>query len=625
MQKVLLIHLLALVFIAQPCYSKEKKLKFGRVSMEEMEMTIYPPDTSAPAVILFENGYYNAMDHTFKIFRRVKILTIEGLGYADFVFNTTSKGDIRGITYNLVDGRIEETKLGKESIFSEKVWDYHHIFKVAMPNVKVGSILDVEVLYSGFPTEWYFQHNIPTVKSEIELELSEYVIFTEHLDGLIFPEKLGQKHWGVTEMPAFINEQYLSSPNNYLSRIELDISQINIPGQRPLNFASSWKSVDKYFTQHPYFGEGLIWSSNFLNPFVDEIENSAISEEEKVKLAVAKIKSVARWNNQSRLYMSNQNLKDAMSEQSFNSADINLMLIKLLNKMNITAYPLVISTRENGFLSPFHPSIFKIDYVLAYVRVNDKFIPIDATDPLLPYNLLPLRCINYSGYVVNSKEHEIVSIEPPSKETKRLYHEFELTDDFSVTGKASYSNSGYAAYNLRRELQQHISQKSYINEWMGNNPGLMVSDFVIENVSDVDKPVIEKYEINLSDGLVFIDNKGYFNMFALQQITENPFKREDRKYPVDFIYPVSKSGVVRLTLPHNMKAEELPPAANIALPDNAARFTMLYQAMDSVVVLNYTLSINQYVFGEKQYADIKAFYDLIVSNQSKPVVLTLKN
>jgi hypothetical protein len=66
MQKVLLIHLLALVFIAQPCYSKEKKLKFGRVSMEEMEMTIYPPDTSAPAVILYENGYYNAMDHTFK-------------------------------------------------------------------------------------------------------------------------------------------------------------------------------------------------------------------------------------------------------------------------------------------------------------------------------------------------------------------------------------------------------------------------------------------------------------------------------------------------------------------------------------------------------------------------------
>jgi hypothetical protein len=625
MFKRLTIIVIVAVLFSQAGVAKDKKIKFGKVSIEEMNMTVYSLDTSAPAVILYEGLYYDPKMYASRFFRRIKILKPEGLYMGNDSFSTTARGDIKGITYNMEGEEIVESKLDKKTIYEEKVWDYEYEYNIAMPDVKVGSVIDVEVRFEGFPTRWFFQHSVPTVKSELEFGDSQYVTFREQLGGIIQPKEVGYKHWAVEDMPAFISEPYLSSSKNYLSYVELDISQINFPNHYPLDFASSWEAVDNYLMGHSRFGDGLKWPSTFLNKYADEIEENAHTQKEKAQLAVEKIKAITTWNGADRVFLTRDNLSESTSQETCNSADINLTLIKLLTKLDIESYPLVMSTRSNGLLHPFYPSLFKLNYVMAYARVDGEFIILDATDDRIPYDMLPIRCLNYTGRVLDHKGTQSVSLVSPKKYSKRIYHDLILTDDFLITGKASYMNGDYAAYDFRKDFSDYLTQQDYVNEVMDANDGLVITDFALENIQDVNKPVVEKYDVEIENAVMILDQQAFINMFLFEQMKENPFKSEERKYPIDFIYPRTTSGVVRLALPKNMSVAELPSPMNVVLPNNAGKFVMMYQVMNDVITLNYSLVINNTVFAENEYLNIKELYGHIIGSESNPVILDINN
>ncbi|MEL7121624.1 MAG: transglutaminase, partial [Bacteroidota bacterium] len=69
--------------------AQESNIKFGKVSKEELAMTIYPKDSSASAVILHDKGDLNfdfaGNDHGIILekHRRIKILKKAGFDYGD--------------------------------------------------------------------------------------------------------------------------------------------------------------------------------------------------------------------------------------------------------------------------------------------------------------------------------------------------------------------------------------------------------------------------------------------------------------------------------------------------------------------------------------------------------------
>ena len=92
------------------------KIKFGKISDEELNMKVYAPDTSAAAVILYDDGSssvnydvsLNRFILTFERFLRIKILKESGKEWGNhtislYSFNQT-KEEIRGIdgvTFNM--------------------------------------------------------------------------------------------------------------------------------------------------------------------------------------------------------------------------------------------------------------------------------------------------------------------------------------------------------------------------------------------------------------------------------------------------------------------------------------------------------------------------------------------
>lgn len=138
-----LLAILLLLAFSGSVNAQSAPIKFGKVPIEDIQMTTYSKDTSAPAVILCDYGHFNAKDVRFYRILRIKILKKEGYDWANRVFPTSSKSMIKGITFNLEDGKVVETKLKNESIFAERVSESNFNMRVAMPNVKVGSVIDL--------------------------------------------------------------------------------------------------------------------------------------------------------------------------------------------------------------------------------------------------------------------------------------------------------------------------------------------------------------------------------------------------------------------------------------------------------------------------------------------------
>ncbi|NOY49526.1 MAG: hypothetical protein GXO88_03030 [Chlorobi bacterium] len=625
MKKVLSALLIAAmaILLVNNSFAKGKKIKYGKVGLADLQMTTYEFDTSAVAVVLYEKGEYDGTNHQFYFHRRLKILKKEGLDFANYEFNTGAKGFIKGITFNLEGGKIIETKLDKHNIYEEKIWDYKFEYNVAMPNVKVGSVLDIEVKYDGFPPVWYFQRSIPVVLSELELGDNQYLTFRKSLGGIIRPQSVGYNHWRAENMPAFISEAYISSDKNYLSRIELDINETHFPGYYALEYTSSWKSVQTILLRINSFGKALEWPNGFLNKYAKEIEEAATTDTEKAKLAVEKIKSLVSWNGVSRFTIAEDNLSEVAKDKEGNSAEINLMLIELLDKLDLDARPMVMSTRANGMLHPTYPSLNKLNYVVAYVNVDGKPLILDATSKDLAWNMLPVRCLNYGGRVLDGHNTQAAIISPKEKFAKRAYYDLTLDENMNLSGKLSYLNKDYAAYSFRNDYKSYLGDQDYVENLANDKDGLSIIDYKIENVKVLEKPVSEKYEIEIEDAVSVIDGQAFINMFLFEQINENPFKLEERKYPVDFAYARAASGVVRIAVPENFTIAELPKPVSISLPEKSAKFTMIYQMNNNVLTLNYKLLINRSVFPENAYLYIKEFYSQVINNQGYPVVFNI--
>ena len=127
--------------------------QFGKVSKEELGLSVYEPDTSAVALVLYENqdiciDFDENYDFylTTKKHIRLKILKEEGLDRADFELIHLVAGKlretIRGIevvTYNLKDGRIEENRMPKSAVYDEDyIDDYKKVtFSAVNDNISI--------------------------------------------------------------------------------------------------------------------------------------------------------------------------------------------------------------------------------------------------------------------------------------------------------------------------------------------------------------------------------------------------------------------------------------------------------------------------------------------------------
>jgi hypothetical protein len=592
--------------------------RFGKIDMADLEMKVYDLDTTAEAVILCDYGEFNTTTFQFNRLKRIKVLKKEGLDYVNGIYNISGTDLIKGMTYNLVDGEIVKSKLKNESIFKEQIIGDNYRYRITMPDVHVGSIVDIEYSFPLLPTEWRFQDEIPVRWSELRVPESPYISFQKSFFGFL-PLYINESdRWVGRNMPALHEEPYMNSLTNYLNKFEIELSNITIPGNYKY-YTTSWDAVNDYLLKHGRFGEKMSVAP-FLTEDVKAIEAMNLTEIEKMKAACTLVKQKITWNEEVSLYATTD-LNFAYKKGSGNSAEINLILIMLLKKLGFNAYPVALSTRENGLISPVFPTIDKLNYVIAGVKYGDKDYLFDATEPYLNAELLPFRALNGRGRIINDEMSGWVDINPVSSQKETVLCNLKLDESGEMTGTIIYTDNDYEAYYFRKNYKSYNSQDEYIRDIESSLPGVTINSCSFKNIDSDSLPVTETYEVALTGYASNLGDMISINPMLMEQKESNPFKMEIRKYPIDYGHPIKSRYIINILLPDGYEISELPKPCNLTLPNKSASF--VYQAMQNgnMIQLTALFEINKTLFLENEYQVLKEFYNQVISKQAEVIML----
>lgn len=653
--------------------AQKAPVKFGDVSIDQIKMKMYPKDSSAAAVILVDYGQSTIEYNQIKGFQlvyeritRIKVLTKDGLEWGDFSIPLYHDGadqetlsGLKGVTYNLENGKVVESKLKGDGQFKEKFDNNLDYVKFSMPNVKEGCVIEVSYrILSDFIfnfQDWEFQSRIPTVWSEYRANIPEYFGYDKFMQGYLvlttneqtssrgkiviqssdrsgtwvvqttvssdnIDYEIKNSRWIMENSPAFKPEPFITTPRDYISKINFELSYTKYPNQLIKNYNGSWEDVNKRYAESADFG-GEVKGNDFLKKTAEEVIAGLTSEEEKIGAIHNYVRSNFTWDGTNRKF-AETSLRKVFDDKKGSSAEINLLLASMLEKIGMDVSPVLISTRNHGFVRQEIAISSQFNYSICVVRLGEKTILLDATEKLLPTGLLPERCLNGKGLVVSKAGHQWVNLTTPLRSKSSISFTGTLTDQGSIAGKVTFDRSGYFAERDRKKYllkgdAEYVKEKAEQYQIEMNE-----SEFI--NAKELGSSFKETHSVSMTDKVSVASNLLYLNPMFLWKIDENPFRSEERKYPVDFGSSFEQAYFCQLKLPENYAIDELPQPKAIMLPGNSGKFTYSASVAGNTLNIVNSLQINKSVFVMEEYGTLREFYDQLVAKHAEQIVLKLK-
>jgi len=358
------------------------------VSRGDLNTSIYDKDSTANAFYIHEAGYsryekkanFNLVtDYAAKI----KILNEKG--YEDATVKIwLSKSDndeekiskIKATTYYLNNGNIETAVLSPDHIFTEEN-DRYDIVSFTFPSLTPGAVL----VYSytkespfvfNFET-WYFQEDIPKAFSKFESRIPGnyhynikkvgYKKLDSHDEEIVkncitfstngSAAECLHSTFIIKDIPAFVEEDFLTSRNNFINRLEFELEEvINLDGSRK-KFTKSWDDVDKEVIRDESIGRQLKRTSlinDVLPVAIKEMPNNL----EKANAIYDFVKNNYKWNEEYHIF-NNVDLRELLNEKTGNISSLNILLHNLYEEEDFNVKPALSSTRNNGLPTKLYP------------------------------------------------------------------------------------------------------------------------------------------------------------------------------------------------------------------------------------------------------------------------------
>ncbi|MGA9649718.1 MULTISPECIES: transglutaminase domain-containing protein [Pedobacter] len=630
---------------------------FGAVTFDDNNFDRNKIDSNANAVVLKEFGTSSIQisDRTgsfeliFEYHVKIKLYSKEGFKKANVVIPIYKDGTreeflntIKASTFNFENGRFVETEMDKKAIFTEIKSRYWASTKFTLPNIKEGSIIEYSYRLESpnlfnFKT-WEFQSDIPKVYSEYLAYIPAVYNYNVSLRGFyklsnnkseIARECLRvngvpidcSKIWYVMkDVPAFVEENYMTAASNFKSAIYFELSDWQMPDGRRQIYSKTWKDVDYELTSEKTLGSQMRRKDLFKET-IPTITKSATDDLSKAKAVYEYIKKQIKWNNYYGT-RSEDNIKKALDMRSGNVADINLSLIAALSAANLDTEAVILSTRDNGTVNKLYPIITDFNYLVAKVNIGDKSYLLDATDPLLPFGLLPLRCVNDQGRVINLKKASYwIDLTAFQKSTSSYIMDAKLNADGKITGTITIHNTGYEALNKRKEIKKYNSIDEYVEKLDERLPKLQILKHNIINIDSVEKTLTEIYQIDFSPMGSLGNDELNFSPFFINPIVKNPFNLNERTYPVDLGAASEERIIISIALPGKFDVKEKPKDLAIALPNSGGRYLLKTNIDDNLVTFSQILQLNKAIYQAEEYPYLKEFYSKIIQNQKSDLLL----
>lgn len=638
-------------------YAQESTYEFAKVSSDIVKMQVYENDPEAEAVIIYERGdaeirdMHEGLKLEYKYKARVKILKKNGFEKATYEIplytndNKTAREELvsmKAVSYNNYSPLVF---IDKKDVYYEDYNENYKIAKFTIPQVKEGTVFDVEYTTTSpfflhnFQT-WKFQSDIPKIHSEYHTKIPANYRYNAKIVGSLKIDdhtldvdknciKVGTGSadcevnvFKMYNIPAFKEEDYMTSKNNYLSQINYEILKTESFTGIVTNYSKTWDDVDKEIKKSFDLGKQARKERAF-EKLIPEHINSMPQDIEKAKAIYYYIQNRMNWNGYNYIF-SDVDTKKAFEEQKGNVAEINLALLNMLKASGFEAYMLLVREREDGVPTQLYPVLTEFNYLVVKLIIEDKVYFLDATDKYLPFSLLPLKALNSYGRVINFDDKSYWdNIYISSSSVKNVFLQYNIDSEGFITTKVMENNNGYNAKNKRATLQKK-GEHNYIAQleeaWSKENNAI-VSNYKTYNLDKPESDLKEMYEIAFEDE--FLSNQILFNPVEGMLFTENPFKLKQRNYPVDFGYPRAYIYKTLVVLDDSYTVKSLPENQTYNYK-NLLTLDYATSVSNNRISVQIDFRINKSVFEPEEYQELKNIFNKVVQISNNSDILIEK-
>ncbi len=635
------------------------EFKWGNINKSDFEITTFK-GAAVPAIILLDEGKaectfdpdaFKPIELSKKFHRRIKINSEEGLDAANLsilLFKGESESEslsgFKAVCYNLEGFTIAEKKLEKEDILTEAYGDFLVRKKINIPGVKVGSILEFSYELNSYSMsnmeEWAFQSEYPVLWSKYTMVMPNVFEFMSVMQGSnpLYARKAQtvantykirgkmtgsseMRTWVMKDVPALKEEIFSNAGVNLAAGISFQLAAINFPDKREL-ILPTWIK----------YGNELRASTAYLGAV--SVKNKAV--ETKVKELIAGVADTAERAHKIYYFVRDRykcasdksiyckrTLDEVLATTEATSAEINLLLTKMLKSAGITANPVLLSLQgRKPFISEY-PVRSRINYMVVQTEVEGKRCYLDASHGKLGFGLLPHKVYHGQARIVNGAMEEVFFNPEANKESEVVLFDLKMEPDANLSGSLRCKLGNNASLEMRNTLQQE--GKPVVLKKMFNDRR---DDFIVDGLAFVKENETEA-PLEIEGKITYRTEKNnnlvYLNLFTLADFKENPFTAPVRENPVEFGFSHEMMYMINIEIPENYEVDELPGNSTIKLNENAGFFSCKAAQEGNKLQVKTSFKLNKCSYTIEEYSELKAFFSLVAERYSSPIVLKKKS
>ncbi|HCN47548.1 MAG TPA: transglutaminase [Chryseobacterium sp.] len=594
-------------------------------------------DKNAPAEILYNSVRYNIMNDASaenEYYSKIKIYdkkrAEEWLNVNIPVQTGESLGKFEVRIYNLSNNKVEKLVIDKKEQLKENFTKGVRIYKLALPSVSDGSIIEYSYKISSknlINPNYFLEYSIPVVYQEYNLEYpDEAITYAFNTTGKIIKPKyqlstteshLGALYnvfrFGYENIKPIQKEKYVKDLDRFRGKIKPELRRYSNQYFAYNNF-KDWNKVAETLDNYDEFGGFL--KSNVKDILPQNIK-TYFDPLERANKIFNFVKENYKWNRSYGIIAS-QSLKQLLKTKAGNSADINLLLTMLLRDAGIEANPLLISTVDNGILNITLPNINTLNFLFTSAKINNQIYFYDATSFNSKANLLPERNWNDFGILIEDKKGASFSFSNLTMSKKELSIKARLDlENPSVKGTFVQKDNGMYAIESYEDFD--MNKEKYKESFLAlyNIEGKNVESKLLPD-GDFETQVAFA-NTNLMD---VIGNKVIINpMMFLNAEKESFDQTEERMHQIDFTSAFTKEKRVELEIPDHYKVLSLPKDKKIATDDGEISFNYKVETLGNTLIITSKIKVASQNYPKGYYPFFKQIWKTISETENQVISL----
>jgi hypothetical protein len=398
------------------------------------------------------------------------------------------------------------------------------------------------------------------------------------------------------------------------------LSQIDYGNGRVIDLRTKWSDVIKDLMKNEAFGRQLEKNVPGTQSLIEEARQIA-DPEAKLKFVYYQLRNRMKWNDDSDIF-SDIGITKAWETSTGNMADINLLLIKLLNDAGVKAMPILFSSREHGLVRPYYPFLNQFDVVMAYVTIKDKVFVLDASDKVTRYQVIPENVVNTSGFILEGESGKWKDILAGKYKYRVMAA---VQGDIDAAGKMT-GNCLVNCYDYARmqRCRSWATNKEKFKEDYFIKPysACLIDEILINNVEADSLPLEQK--IKFTSNLNSSGDYRYFSINLFSDLEKNNFIADKRISDIDFGVHQDYTIFGNFNIPLEYSFDGVPENITLTTPDQGIVFSRTANVEDNLLNVKISLEFKRSFYSADSYAEFKEFYKKMFDKLNEQVVIKKK-